>query len=143
MEETVEAEMAAAVAEGDVVAETDAFAVANVFDLTPVRERFMREYQVSEIAALRLEQECKRYLVLCALSPGESLSMSGPVDQFWHTFILFTRLYAEFCEAVAGRFLHHTPDIPDEPTNGLGIKETYERYRQTFKEDPPSDLWPS
>lgn len=32
------------------------------------------------------------------------------VDEAWHGFILCTALYARFCEAAYGRFLHHHPD---------------------------------
>lgn len=30
-------------------------------------------------------------------------------DEMWHTFILFTRDYAEFCEKYIGHFCHHDP----------------------------------
>ncbi|WP_223884458.1 glycine-rich domain-containing protein [Micromonospora craniellae] len=34
------------------------------------------------------------------------------MDIGWHTFILHTREYAEFCQRLAGRFIHHQPE-PD------------------------------
>jgi len=36
---------------------------------------------------------------------------SQVVDELWHEFILFTRDYAQFCQAAFGRFLHHTPAV--------------------------------
>ncbi len=34
---------------------------------------------------------------------------SQAVDDAWHEFILFTRIYQDFCRKALGRFLHHTP----------------------------------
>ncbi len=36
----------------------------------------------------------------------------GPIDAFWHEFILDTRAYQEFCDQYFGIFLHHVP-TPD------------------------------
>ena len=40
----------------------------------------------------------------------------GQLDEMWHTFLLFTRDYADFCERYFGFFLHHIPqdDAEDE-----------------------------
>ncbi|WP_223874049.1 glycine-rich domain-containing protein [Salinispora vitiensis] len=46
---------------------------------------------------------------------------SDLVDIGWHTFILYTRDYAAFCDRVAGRFIHHDPAAGSEkPTNPDG-----------------------
>ena len=46
-----------------------------------------------------------------ALRDGQVIGMpSRAVDESWHGFILCTALYARFCEAAYGRFLHHHPD---------------------------------
>ncbi|WKU07301.1 hypothetical protein [Micromonospora sp. HUAS LYJ1] len=39
---------------------------------------------------------------------------SNLVDIGWHTFILHTRDYAEFCDRIAGRFIHHEPEDGSE-----------------------------
>ena len=36
------------------------------------------------------------------------------MDKGWHAFILHTADYAEFCDRVARRFIHHLPDAPGE-----------------------------
>lgn len=46
------------------------------------------------------------------------LSPSELVDIGWHTFILHTREYAEFCRRVTGRFIHH---VPHDDSRGSGI----------------------
>jgi hypothetical protein len=31
------------------------------------------------------------------------------IDEMWHTFVLFTKDYAAFCERYFGHFVHHVP----------------------------------
>lgn len=49
------------------------------------------------------------FLAACAENTDLPLSPSRQVDIGWHMFILFTQEYAEFCQRIAGRFLHHVP----------------------------------
>jgi len=37
---------------------------------------------------------------------------SMEIDEAWHTFILHTREYAEYCISRFGRFIHHVPNDP-------------------------------
>ncbi|TLF53187.1 hypothetical protein FEK31_27110 [Nocardia cyriacigeorgica] len=55
----------------------------------------------------------RQWLRCCgaAMRDGQVIGMpSHAVDEAWHGFILCTRLYAEFCTAAYGRFLHHFPE---------------------------------
>ncbi|WP_367608431.1 hypothetical protein [Legionella sp. W05-934-2] len=36
------------------------------------------------------------------------------IDEMWHTFILITRDYADFCHRYFGEFMHHVPEVGDE-----------------------------
>jgi len=47
---------------------------------------------------------------LATLPQHPNLRPSRLVDLGWHAFLLHTREYAEFCDRIAGRFLHHEPD---------------------------------
>ena len=52
------------------------------------------------------------YLALCATT-RDSYAMAPLVDIGWHAFLVYTREYADFCERISGRFIHHTPyDVP-------------------------------
>jgi len=42
----------------------------------------------------------------------------------WHTFLLFTRDYATFCETHFGAFLHH---VPDEAVEEGALRERISR----------------
>lgn len=78
--------------------------------------RIVHERCMSTEEAERLLTQALAFLQACALNPGAGLAPSRAVDVGWHTFVLYTREYAEFCHRVAGRFIHHTPDDRD----GLG-----------------------
>lgn len=36
------------------------------------------------------------------------------LDEMWHTFILFTKDYGDFCHEMFGHFIHHLPTIETE-----------------------------
>jgi anti-sigma regulatory factor (Ser/Thr protein kinase) len=64
--------------------------------------------------AKRIVEQALAFLVACARYPDGHLSPSETVDAGWHAFILHTADYAEFCNRIAGRFIHHRPDGPGE-----------------------------
>lgn len=75
--------------------------------------RLVREHDYDHHMAARIMDQALVFLAACA-STAEPLSPSKQVDVGWHTFILYTRDYAEFCQRSAGRFIHHEPtDSPD------------------------------
>lgn len=72
--------------------------------------RVVRDELVSLGMADRIVSQTLGFLYACAKNPYAGLAPSRTVDLGWHTFILHTREYAEFCERVAGRFIHHNPE---------------------------------
>lgn len=65
------------------------------------------------------------FLKMCADYPDQNFAPSKPVDIGWHTFILYTKAYAGFCQRVAGRFIHHEPaDNPMQSSSGMSIGDT-------------------
>ena len=77
-------------------------------------DRIIKEWKVSPPLADRVLDQAIGFLRLCAARPGETYSPSTLVDIGWHVFIIHTKAYAAFCEALAGRFIHHTPYNEDE-----------------------------
>ena len=68
------------------------------------------------------------YFYICNQAKRRMVAMpSQVVDVAWHEFILFTRLYEEFCKKSQGRFLHHTPtEAMNSPTGAQqGIKRAW------------------
>lgn len=83
--------------------------------------RIVKDEAFDQATAERIMAEALAFLKACALNPGAGLGPSPAVDVGWHTFILHTKEYAEFCERVAGRFIHHNPtDDADETVGKYG-----------------------
>ncbi|GLW29072.1 glycine-rich domain-containing protein [Actinoplanes regularis] len=57
----------------------------------------------------RILDQALAFLGTCSVAT-EPVGPSEAVDIGWHTFILYTTEYAEFCNRVAGRFIHHVPN---------------------------------
>ena len=122
------------------------------FPMDHVIARYSRDHDVPLDLAREHEKELKRFFSLAALNPTFDYGMAGPVDALWHTFILFTREYAEFCESQIGRFLHHYPDrIYTDEVQGANVTtndtlEWYAAYLRdyvaVFGEKPPAHIWP-
>ncbi|SFB54615.1 hypothetical protein SAMN05216266_11852 [Amycolatopsis marina] len=70
--------------------------------------RIVKERKNSREQAARIMDQALAFLAACANST-EPLSPSDAIDIGWHTFILYTREYAAFCDRIAGRFIHHDP----------------------------------
>jgi len=120
--------------------------IAETFSLEPVLARYCKEEGLSMEIALDHRREMLRFLALCgtATQHGKFYGMTGTVDELWHTFVIFTREYATFCDAVAGRFLHHVPEV-----EGQISEETLDHYlafltdyETVFNEPAPSAYWP-
>lgn len=74
--------------------------------------RVERDAKVGRDRAERIVRQTLAFLVACARNPEIPLAPSKAVDHGWHAFILHTREYAEFCDRLAGRFVHHAPEDP-------------------------------
>lgn len=96
--------------------------------------RIAKSEGIEILLARRILNEALGFLRLCALEPNRFHSPSPLVDIGWHAFILYTHEYAEFCEKLAGRFIHHTPNDEGEDrsstrtvsamrTNGIAVDE--------------------
>ncbi|KAB0482024.1 hypothetical protein SAMN04490202_4422 [Pseudomonas reinekei] len=114
-------------------------------DFTPLIARYTKEYGVTDDEAKEHIKEMCRFLALSANVTQGRYSIMGAVDHVWHMFLIFTKLYAEFCDAVAGKFIHHLPAQMLSQTKGLynkGYKLLLSDYKLAFNEDPPAHIWP-
>jgi hypothetical protein len=101
-----------------------------------VVSRFAKDHGVSIKVARELFDECKRWLWLCAhqaehhpkQEPLVLFNEAAPIDAMWHTFLLFTHDYSEFCEKYLGRFVHHVPN-----TRAIARSLRKARLRETFE----------
>jgi hypothetical protein len=106
-----------------------------------VIRKFRDEWSVSEPEAKVIFDETKKFLFLAHHAQQQCISFEIDesiliIDKMWHTFILFTSEYSEFCNRFFGRMLHHVPfcrdhlveKIRDLSDRGISLSE-YKRTR--------------
>jgi hypothetical protein len=83
-----------------------------------VVRRFAQDHHAALPEAEAVFQEMLKWLYLCYRGvtdepEGFACSMTAElvqIDWMWHTFLLYTSDYADFCERYFGFFLHHVPE---------------------------------
>lgn len=80
-------------------------------------ERVAGEHGLDRGLAGRVVDQAAVFVAACGTRPG--LRPSRLVDVGWHAMVLHTREYAEFCDRVAGRMVHHCPDAPGVVSGGV------------------------
>jgi len=117
------------------------------WDVEKIKARYMKEHAVNLETADIMEQELKRFLIVCAECSDGEIGMAGPIDDFWHTFIIFTHDYEKFCEQLNGKLIHHIPlnetDAEKPSKNELTAYQRFlSLYEQVFEEKPNIEIWP-
>ena len=74
-----------------------------------VISKYIKEFNVSRRKALSHFRQLKEFLFLSSIVKKPCVP-TPEVDASWHTFILFTKEYENFCRRFFGKFIHHTPD---------------------------------
>jgi len=141
----METKNSAHTARGILIGRIETLALGQMDAALSFERRLAAENGWSEVFAIRVAQEYRRFLALIAIS-NEELTPSDAVDQAWHLHMVYTRDYWQgLCRDIVGRDIHH------EPTSGsLEHREHYrgryaytlDMYRTTFDDPPPSDIWP-
>ena len=105
--------------------------------------RYERDFPHNRLSAAEALSELIKFFWLCERhaqeqrnSPQEHLNFNcmmhtemRELDDMWHTFLLFTKEYQEFCLTHFGYFIHHSP--LDEESR-LFINEEYEMNLTRF-----------
>ena len=111
----------------------------------PFAVRLARENGWSVAFARRAVVEYKRFAFL-AVTGTAPVCPSEEVDAVWHLHLTYTRSYWQrFCGEVLGKPLHHDPTrggAAEGEKHVAMYEATLARYRDTFGEAPPADLWP-
>jgi len=114
-------------------------------DLDPIKIKLMGSDDGegwSRAKAEAVDTEYRRFLHLGLEPHRVPIVPTKDVDKFWHYHILDTMKYADDCNAIFGRFLHHFPYFglrgEDDARNlRQAAAQTRLLYRQTFGEDAP------
>lgn len=109
------------------------------YDLAPVRNRLITKAILPPSWVDDAILEFRRYLALRVVASEPVTMLSRPIDEVWHTCLLFSRLYADLCERSFGHFIHHEPAAGGDPDVRAEWSEFEEAYRSLFGE--PGRLW--
>ena len=93
--------------------------------------------------------ETKKFICIRAAIDGPAtdgdfqIGMSGPVDDFWHMFLLYSPEYFAFCDKVCGFYVQHRPN-----PRTMSKREEVDRllnlfhwYEAAFGQVPPERIW--
>jgi len=102
-----------------------------------VVRRYAKEQHASREEAEEIFQETLKWLYLCGCSLREDVSCAMTpeivkLDEMWHTFLMFTRDYADFCERYFGGFLHHVPNEDEEEARAEEAEAVREQLERQF-----------
>jgi len=98
------------VAEPNALTETPLWEKINGLDLEPIKFKLIAEHDWKLELADKVEKQYKQYLFLTETAETEDgIPPTKLIDEFWHQHILDTKKYAEDCERIFGRFIHHFP----------------------------------
>jgi hypothetical protein len=109
------------------------------YDLTPVRERLLRDAAMPSTWVEEALLEFRRYLGLRLIEARPIIMFSKPVDNVWHTCLLFSRLYADLCQQAFGEFLHHDPATSPLTEPARHWADFQGAYERTY--GPLNRLW--
>ena len=104
----------------------------------PVFYSKLKKINIDGVVPDELFLEVLKFMYLVSIIKVK-LTPSIIVDYGWHEFILFTKLYDQFCIEKFGRFIHHTPD-DGKTTNNRNYIITIQHYIKVFGK-PPLKFW--
>ncbi|MEM1312875.1 MAG: hypothetical protein AAGF07_05445 [Patescibacteria group bacterium] len=81
------------------------------WDLSKVVDFAVKENPtIDKQAILSSEDEYKHFIYLVIVSGTILPVPTQVVDLIWHSHVLHTKDYMSFCDQVAGKFIHHSPE---------------------------------
>lgn len=108
-------------------------------DLWFVEERLVRKDSVAPDRIQAAIAEFKRYFALVGLGYRGLGMQSREVDEVWHALILFTREYADLCQAAFGTFIHHVPRTSRSAEGDDAGSRFFQAYAEVF--GPSPTIW--
>lgn len=119
----------------------DAIQEIERLDLEVPREAAIQAGHLTSAEAPSVERELRRFLALCLLARRGVIDEAGigptkPVDKLWHSFVLWTKEYVDFCERALGGYLHHEYGLTPPPEDdGSRMREALETYFERVDEE--------
>jgi len=105
--------------------------------------RYEKDYPNNQLSANEALRELLKYFWICQkhnqdkenCPQDEALNFicsmhpeMHEIDDMWHTFLLFTQDYDEFCKTYFSRFIHHAPNMNEEKLDFDHFELQFARY---------------
>jgi hypothetical protein len=103
-------------------------------DLSLVKQKAAGRHRWRDEQANAAEADYRRFLYLMATNPTQPIvPWTQDLDNLWHEHILDTKRYAEDCQRIFGRFIHHDPHIGRSPAlEAQARRATGQLYDRAF-----------
>lgn len=110
------------------------------YDLWFVTERIAKEGSIDQHRIDEAVSEFRKYMALISLGYQDLGMHSKEVDEVWHSFILFTTEYIDFCQKACGQMIHHRPNTSRRPQLSMSSVQVFkDAYKRFFGPLPP--IW--
>jgi hypothetical protein len=94
-------------------------------------DRYARTFGRTQEESLACFEAWKQFMAVSAIRDGGSTVPSGPIDDMWHTALVFTTAYRAFCNDHIGCFIDHNPQEHSDP---VGYEATRDTAMELFGE---------
>lgn len=106
-------------------------------DLNYLVLRLVHKLKWKPVDAENAVRKYKNFLILISMHPDINCVPTPEIDEVWHNHILHTRRYADDCNQIFGKYLHHQPSMATAEELALlyeGYTKTMRLYESTFQE---------
>lgn len=105
-----------------------------------IKKQCIKQYNWSDNYVDNVIFEYIRFLNLRNLD--EKLSPSDDIDKVWHTHILNTKLYYEYCQTNFNKFIHHDlNDADDQQARKIRLDNSIKKYNEIYGPIKYPDVW--
>ena len=78
-------------------------------------DRYARTFGRTREESLACFEAWKQFMAVSAVRSSGNSVPSGPIDEMWHTALVFTSTYRTFCSDYVGHFVDHNPQEHSNP----------------------------
>lgn len=106
------------------------------YQMPEVIKRCKKDFNYTDDDMRIIEREFKRFIVMSVILKDTGIGMySKDVDNLWHSFILFTKEYTDFCTTFNGKFIHHVPEVEEKtPEKRAEVQKDFQQFIKNYEE---------
>jgi hypothetical protein len=105
------------------------------YDAWFLEERLRHDALIADSEICTAIDRFKNFMFLNAIGYSRLNVPIMEIDIVWHTFLLFTAEYADFCDRYIGRFVHHVPVTSRSSGYSMDKQDLIEIYEKIFGEN--------